>query len=129
MCWKSEQTRQDCDSRSRRDSCGQHELLVDHGRIVCFGRPLGIRWLYRFALRGFHVGAEEGCDNAGVGRRHEQPSGVMTLMLTGVVGSSGLWQRSTAATGQGLVRHTALIEAAGDSAIGSARRAVADRGR
>ena len=33
-------------------------------------------------------------------------------MLTDVVGSSGLWQRSAAATDQALVRHTALIEAA-----------------
>src|SRR5262245_29550623 len=33
-------------------------------------------------------------------------------MLTDVVGSSGLWQRSAAATDQALVRHTALIGAA-----------------
>ena len=75
--------------------------------------PLGIRWLYRFALRGFHVGRR--CGGAilrGVGRRRELPSGVVTLMFTDVVGSTGLWQRSAAATDRALVRHTALIEAA-----------------
>ena len=81
--------------------------------IVRFGRPVGhpvvvpvcAAWFPRRAPRWRR-------DTAGVGRRHELPSGVVTLMLTDVVGSTGLWQRSAAATDRALVRHTALIEAA-----------------
>jgi class 3 adenylate cyclase/DNA-binding CsgD family transcriptional regulator len=47
-----------------------------------------------------------------MGGRHGLPSGIVTLLLTDVVGSTLGWQRSADAMDVALIRHTGLVEAA-----------------
>jgi class 3 adenylate cyclase/DNA-binding CsgD family transcriptional regulator len=83
------------------------------GELCARTRRAGIRWRYRFALRVVHLPARaRSAILRGVGGRHELPSGTVTLLLTDVVGSTRMWQRSTDAMDVALVRHAELIEAA-----------------
>lgn len=62
ICWKSEQTRQDCGSGSRGDSSGQHALLVDRRSSVVHGGLLSVALDGREGLsssRAAHRGDED----------------------------------------------------------------------